>query len=73
MKIKAFTNSADKIEGPVNEWLSKNEKIKILNRSITADWVGPTADSDDQPIMKCMITIIYEYEQMQEEHENENN
>ena len=71
MKIKVFANSGDKIEGPVNEWLSKNEKIKILNRSITADWVGPVVGSDDQPIMKCVITIIYEYEQMQEEHENE--
>lgn len=70
MKIKAFANSADKIEGPVNEWLSKNEKIKILNRSITADWVGPVVGSDDQPITKCVITIIYEYEEMQEEHEN---
>lgn len=69
MKIKVFANSGDKIEGPVNEWLSKNEKIKILNRSITADWVGPVAGSDDQPIMKCMITIIYEYE----ETENETN
>ena len=64
MKIKVFANSADKIEGLVNEWLSKNEKIKILNRSITADWVGPVAGSDGQPIMKCMITIIYEYEEM---------
>ena len=71
MKIKAFANSGDKIEGLVNEWLSKNEKIKILNRSITADWVGPVVGSDGQQIVKCMITIIYEYEQMQEEHENE--
>ena len=71
MKIKAFANSADKIEGPVNEWLSKNEKIRILNRSITADWVGPIVGSDDQPITKCVITIIYEYEEMYEEHEND--
>ena len=67
MKIKAFANSGDKIEGPVNKWLSKNEKIKILNRSITADWVGPVVGSDDQPITKCVITIIYEYEEIKNE------
>ena len=67
MKIKAFANSADKIEGSVNEWLSKNEKIKILNRSITADWVGPVVGSDGQPITKCVITIIYEYEEIKNE------
>lgn len=66
MKIKVFTSSADKIEKIVNAWLSENDNIKILNRSNTTNWVGPTGSGFD-PVMSCMITIIYEYEEIKNE------
>lgn len=66
MKIKTFVKSSNEIDERVNKWLVNHPDFKITNCYVDSEWI--TTKKDCWIVTKtCMVTMIIEYEEFNNE------